>query len=154
MTTKKCRECGEAKNLSDDFYKSNKSYCKECIKARTRKNRAAKLEHYQEYDRQRDGLPHRVAARKVYAKTEAYRISTNRCRKKWQALNPHKRAASTAVNNAIRLGKLSKSKACESCGQTGRIEGHHDDYTKPLEVRWLCPQCHASWHKHNTPIEA
>ena len=34
-----------------------------------------------------------------------------------------------------------------SCGQTHElIEAHHHDYSKPLDVEWLCPHCHARAH--------
>lgn len=55
------------------------------------------------------------------------------------------------VSRAIKSGKLIRSLICETCGKppTGpwKIHGHHDDYSKPLDVRWLCTWCH---HDHHT----
>ena len=153
MTTKKCTKCGEVKSLSEDFYKSNKTLCKECVKARTRKNRAAKLEYYQAYDRQRGNLPYRIAAREAYKKTDQGKARLAAGAKAWIERNPVKRAAQVKVGNAIALGKLTKQ-PCEVCGSTKRVNAHHDDYSKPLEVRWLCPKHHSEWHKHNTPVGA
>ena len=62
------------------------------------------------------------------------------------------------TEKAILRGKLIP-KPCESCNVTGvmtdgrnRIQAHHDDYNKPLDVRWLCQKCHYEWHKINTPL--
>jgi transposase-like protein len=52
------------------------------------------------------------------------------------------------VNNAIRSKKLF-SQPCEMCGKEDNIHAHHDDYDKPLNVRWLCPICHKDWHIKN-----
>lgn len=51
--------------------------------------------------------------------------------------------ARRAVVRAVANGTLIKPRACEDCGEVGHITGHHDDYSKPLEVRWLCRACHS-----------
>ena len=37
-------------------------------------------------------------------------------------------------------------KPCEICGAT-KVDAHHDDYTKPSEVRWLCRKHHNEHHR-------
>jgi hypothetical protein len=36
--------------------------------------------------------------------------------------------------------------ACQSCGTVGRVDRHHDDYSRPLDVRFLCRRCHQREH--------
>lgn len=62
------------------------------------------------------------------------------------------------VSSAITNGKLVQAD-CEECGEANRkvngvatVHAHHDDYNKPLEVRWLCRKCHAEWHQNNEPV--
>jgi hypothetical protein len=50
-----------------------------------------------------------------------------------------------AYRFALRYGLLVKG-PCEVCGTTEGIEGHHEDHSRPLEVRWLCHNHHASHH--------
>jgi hypothetical protein len=123
--------------------------CKECNKHDVRSNRSDKIAYYRAYDRTRGDRPDRVEAREIYSKTDAAKLSRNKSRKKWVENNAIKYAASLMVNNAVRDGRLEKKYLCEICGCGGRIHGHHDDYAKPLDVRWLCPSCHAEWHKIN-----
>lgn len=66
-------------------------------------------------------------------------------------------SASRLVGEAIARGIL-HPQPCEVCGKTdpklGRrsIHAHHDDYDKPLEVRWLCSQHHREWHRDNVAM--
>ncbi len=53
--------------------------------------------------------------------------------------------ARTKVANAIYSGRLERE-CCERCGSGENIHAHHDDYTKPLDVRWLCASCHKQHH--------
>ena len=46
----------------------------------------------------------------------------------------------------VKRGKVKKPKRCELCGGRGKLHGHHHDYDKPLDVRWLCPPCHRWAH--------
>ena len=58
------------------------------------------------------------------------------------------------TERAIEKGILIRKTHCEQCSNTDDIIcSHHDDYNKPLEVRWLCIKCHFEWHKQNKPIE-
>ena len=63
---------------------------------------------------------------------------------KWQAANPIKARAHAAVHKALRDGTLKRGK-CEECGSL-RVEAHHDDYDRPLDVRWLCRRHHVEHH--------
>ena len=64
-----------------------------------------------------------------------------------QARDPIKQAARTLLGNAVRDGRVRKPENCQECGAGGRIEGHHTDYTKPLDVMWLCTLCHGLQHR-------
>jgi hypothetical protein len=151
---KKCFKCGEVKSLAE-FYNHPKmadgrmGKCIECTKKDVRENRDRRADYYREYDRSRAMRPDRVAARCAYQSTPAGRHACRRAKKRWQESNAIKRAAQIQVGNAVRDGRLQKSKECEVCGKAGRIHGHHDDYGFPLSVRWLCPGCHNRWHKEH-----
>lgn len=120
-----CIRCGAEKPLSD--YYANDRTCKTCrcalVRERRRTNPAV-----QEYDRRRGN-------RQSLTDLQRYR-----------AENPAKYKATTAVNNAVRDGRLTKLTNCEVCDSTLHVEGHHDDYAYPLTVRWLCSKCHSLWH--------
>lgn len=72
--------------------------------------------------------------------------------RKWVNRNPEKSRAHQAVRYAISTGKLVRPKTCSKCGNvpTLRRDGrsgfhaHHQDYSKPLQVEWLCAFCHGN----------
>lgn len=57
-----------------------------------------------------------------------------------------RRNARSKLNHYIRDKRLLRQ-PCEICG--AKAEVHHDDYNKPLDVRWLCFRHHREWHKTN-----
>ena len=139
---KQCKYCGECKPLSD-YHKNklskdgHKAHCKECNKAYSLKWRADNLDHARAYDRER-------GSRRSADDTREYRQQ-----------NPIKYAAHILVNNKVRSGDILKANCCECCGENKKLHGHHDDYAKPLEVRWLCATCHGEWHQtHGEALNA
>ena len=134
---KKCRRCQAEKPLTE-FYAhkgmadGHLNHCKECVKASNKRYRSENVEERRAYDIARGSDPKRRKYRTEHMR--AYR-------KRW----PERYKARTALANALREGKLRKE-PCEECGAE-QVHAHHDDYTKPLDVRWLCVICHTKWHK-------
>lgn len=64
-----------------------------------------------------------------------------------QILNPHKNRARSRVLAGLRRGIINRPSTCESCGVRCKPEAHHNDYSKPLEVAWLCTKCHRRLHR-------
>jgi hypothetical protein len=145
---KKCFKCGKEKPL-DAFYKhpgmadKHLNKCKECTKKDFHGNYSKNHEYYIEYDKLRNQLPHRIEARKIYSleHPDIFRANAD----KWRKKNPAKKRAQYLLNNAIRDKRISK-KLCEFCGEN-KVQGHHYDYSKPLDVIWLCSSCHNKLHK-------
>ncbi len=140
-----CRNCLQSLPPSC-FYESNKTRCKECIKASVRQNRLDKIEYYRAYDRARAARPERVEARAAYRDTDAFRISHAKAAKRWDVANAIRKLATVAANNAIRDGRLTPQ-PCLICG--AKAQAHHPDYTAPLAVSWLCAKHHAQTHKEH-----
>lgn len=65
-------------------------------------------------------------------------------KRRYRGKNPDKHRAHLEMRNAIRRGTLVRC-PCEVCA-SDRVEGHHDDYSSPLVVRWLCKKHHLEVH--------
>jgi hypothetical protein len=68
-----------------------------------------------------------------------------RYKRRFVAKSPEKVRAHKITQDAIRKGLLARQ-PCEVCGATERIHAHHDDHSKPLEIRWLCQPHHNQHH--------
>ena len=134
--SKSCFVCRNTKPLSE-FYRHSRmadghlGKCKDCTKRYVREHRR-RNDSVREYDRER-------------AKTPARKVHIRAVSKKWREDYPEKYRAQTALGNALRDGKVAKE-PCYFCGAK-EVHGHHKDYSKPLEVTWLCPKCHHRLHR-------
>lgn len=83
-----------------------------------------------------------------WRRTESFRAKRAELARRLRALpeNRAKDRARSAVKNALRAGKL-VPQPCETCGND-KSEAHHEDYSKPLSVTWLCRLHHAERHGH------
>ena len=137
LLAKVCRRCGIEKPLDEYYVHSmmldgHLNFCKPCVKARVRKHRREN-DSVRQYDRNRP-------------RTEAFKqweIERARMR---HLERPLKKKAHAKIAYAIRMGRIVR-KPCEDCGS--RAEAHHDDYSKPYDVRWLCSMHHKRWHAEN-----
>lgn len=120
-----CRRCGEPFNPAPFKIKHNQIVCNPCLAAYLRKWREGN-----------EGFRERMR------KTAARRVSDPSERPRWRAR--------WAVRAALRSGKLVRQ-GCEVCGET-KTHAHHDDYSKPLEVRWLCVAHHHDHHNKDRKV--
>lgn len=63
-----------------------------------------------------------------------------------QALHPELANTSRKLLEFSIRKRLIKKEPCEICKSITRVAGHHKDYSKPLEVNWLCPKHHGLLH--------
>jgi hypothetical protein len=95
-------------------------------------------------------MAYRGESHKLYMREWRRRVS--------RPQKPHKRypderskdIAWNKLEYQLRLGTIVRPQSCQKCGVippksrsgASQIQAHHPDYTKPLEVEWLCPPCH------------
>jgi ribosomal protein S27AE len=63
---------------------------------------------------------------------------------------PEQARAKWLVQTAVRRKKIQKPSCCQRCGQpfpAGKLQAHHHDYSRPLNVSWYCDKCHKAVHK-------
>lgn len=148
---KACIKCHSRQPITE-FYAHPKmkdghlNKCKSCVKAaaRARRDRLASDPEWMEAERVR----HRKKAARMRREgrvappsKEARRAATQRHRAK----HPLAARARNTVARAIAAGAITRQ-PCAHGKCRRRAQAHHDDYSKPLDVIWLCPSHHAARH--------
>jgi hypothetical protein len=145
---KTCRQCNTPKSLNQFYVHSGMvdghlNKCIDCVKARVKARAHA--------DPERERLAAREKARrpKYRELNAAWRIANPKrvaaIKARWGKNNSEKRYAHTLVQRALQSGKIVKASHCEhesGCSVTDGLEAHHEDYSRPLDVKWLCSTHH------------
>ena len=132
---KRCFKCKRLQSV-EAFYRHSAmadgrlGKCIECTKADSAARFQTKREEIRAYDAQRARRPNRRKKVQQYMRNGRARY-------------PERYRARTAVGNAIRDGRLQRQ-PCEECGAPA--QAHHEDYGRPLDVRWLCFRHHRKVH--------
>lgn len=133
VASKSCTKCGEMKPFSEFWKRSDGRYglqqrCKTCIRKQVREWGRANPEKKREATRRR----YQEDPEREKERSREYRLTY-----------PEKARAWYRVKDALKRGDLTRPSACPECGSAERrIEAHHADYNKPLDVEWLCALCH------------
>jgi ribosomal protein S27AE len=143
---KTCFKCGQSKPLNE-FYahprcrQGTLNKCKECTKIDVGLHYQKQMQDPAWIAKERERQRIKERARRAAGKqTPAKSKSKNA----WRKRNPHKSRAQIRVGHAVRKGALLRQ-PCEVCGSAS-VQAHHDDYARPLDVRWLCVKHHAEHH--------
>lgn len=147
MTTlKRCRKCLKLKGL-DEFYKTYKGgrskdgyrgACKKCMNDYQIEYRRKNPNYEIEYRRKNPRT--RQYSRKVYLLNREREIQRTQ---EYHKKHPERNRAHCIVRDALKKGIIVRPKKCSECPRENlRIQAHHEDYSKPLDIEWLCAQCH------------
>jgi type II secretory ATPase GspE/PulE/Tfp pilus assembly ATPase PilB-like protein len=149
-----CNVCKVSQSIGN-FYKHKTSsrgvrkVCKACHKDYSQVNKERIKQNGRIYrEKNREEI-----SRKKKAYRESHREEINKYLREYRHNGYNKRmqtdevlvakkAARRRLNYCISAGKIERPDSCEKCGVSCKPDGHHDDYSKPLDVVWLCKSCH------------
>lgn len=144
MSEKCCKGCGVAKPLAE-FVLEKRNRDGYAGKCRACAYLARKAPHV---------WPNELARHRRLSATETGKLRERRHAARHTAKRPEQGRAKRLVRSAIESGALQRPTVCEQCGKRqppsggrAKIHAHHADYSKPLDVRWLCINCHAAEHR-------
>lgn len=117
---------------SRNTYERHGCRCDECRAQNARRSAAYRDENQQYINEKGRESYHRHRDRLVVEKREKHDARKNKAR--------------CQVTFAIAKGRLKRGQCEIGVDCRGEIQAHHDDYDKPLEVRWFCRRHHALLH--------
>lgn len=139
---KRCCTCKIEKSVSD-FYKDKRS--KDGLKWQCKKCHCLTTVISRDEDKHRETNKNWMRRSKYATREEVRERDMLRSRvrnKSWEA------KARALANRAVELGFLVRPEVCPKCNQSNlKVHAHHEDYNKPLEVIWLCSECHGKRHR-------
>lgn len=143
---KYCGGCEKDRPLAE-FYKRRASKdglsyrCMACVTEYRLSHRVETAEYYKSHRAEI------LEQKRGYSQTPAGKAAAYRNTKNQHELYPKKMKARSKVKYATKAGRLVRASHCVECKEERFTEGHHPDYSKPLEVDWLCKECHRKLHK-------
>lgn len=151
---KQCYKCKEIKpivefSLQKASSDGHHSYCKQCVRTYDAERRHTNAYRAKEraYSRLwRATHPDKVKEKNIKAyerHKEAIKCANKQYRKQHDTL----RVAHNKIRNAKGRGQLTPPTYCYECGKNCTPDAHHEDYSKPFEVTWLCRLCHRIKHR-------
>jgi len=135
------------RNYIRDYYKKNREQILEKNRKRyatlSKEEKMGRLCSY--YENNKEKICERSRLRYSVMSEEQKARNVERVRN-WRHRNKEKANAWSAVGNALINGDITKPDTCSVCNEKSRIHAHHEDYSKPLDVQWLCHKCHMKLH--------
>lgn len=134
---KNCYKCGEIKPV-DLFHKNRAQHdglhgtCKDCERANRKMQRVLHPERF----KAKSARHYQKHKKEIGVKKRKYRLQ-----------NPQKIFAHNELRKAFKRGEIKRPKNCGECEKDCKPDAHHEDYSKPLDVNWLCRSCHMRHHK-------
>jgi hypothetical protein len=85
-----------------------------------------------------------------YVRRKRDRTVHARHQRDWRVRNRDREKVHAAVRRALNDGRLVRCDVCSDCSCETRLEAHHEDYGRPLDVIWLCSVCHGLRHRNGS----
>jgi ribosomal protein S27AE len=151
VTEKRCPRCSFVKPVSEwgqnrARYDGLGSLCRECFN--TWQRHSARKNRDKERIRQaawRDANPEKPREiTRRYRQLHPDRVAMRSPHER--SVHPERVKARKALYYAVKVGTVIRSATCQQCNSSASTQGHHTDYSRPLDVRWLCPRCHKRIH--------